>query len=308
METPTPPAVLVVDDEPSTRYLLRDWLEASGFEVQEAEDGVAALEMLGADPERFATLILDQMMPRKDGLTVLRELRADVRYRFLPVIMQTAIDDTAHIAACLQAGARYYLVKPIDPRVLVPVTLAAVNECQRLRAAQQAAVLGLTALDMLRSGEFSFRTLAQAHALAAFLSQTFPVPERTSLGLLELFINAVEHGNLELSFDDKTRMLESGEWDAEINRRQQSAPYRDRSVRVRFECRDEEFELEVRDEGNGFDWEEYLEINPDRILLPHGRGIAIAKAMSFDELTYLGKGNQVVARVRSGNCTPREAP
>ncbi len=213
--------------------------------------------------------------------------------------MQTTLDDLDHVAACLEAGARYYLVKPTDPRILLPVVKTAVNESRHQRAAGQSTALGLTALGMLQGAEFRFRTLTQAHVLAAYLALAFPVPERTSLGLMELFSNSVEHGNLELDFEDKTRLLGSGDWDAEIERRLDSAPYRERSVLVRFECREDGLQVAVSDEGKGFDWGQHLEINPNHILLPHGRGIVIAKAMSFDALTYHGKGNQVVARVQA---------
>lgn len=77
METDSKPTILVVDEDPSTRCLLRDWLEESDYTLIEAGDGVTALETLGAASELIDTLILDQQMPRKDGLTVLREMRAD---------------------------------------------------------------------------------------------------------------------------------------------------------------------------------------------------------------------------------------
>lgn len=77
METDSKPAILIVDNDPSTRYLLQDWLEESVYAVIEAQDGVAALEALGAASELIDTLIRDHQMPHKERLTVLREMRAD---------------------------------------------------------------------------------------------------------------------------------------------------------------------------------------------------------------------------------------
>jgi hypothetical protein len=56
--------------------------------------------------------------------------------------------------------------------------------------------------------------------------------------------------------------------------------------------------VHIIDEGNGFDWRKYLELSPDRITDPHGRGIATSRMMSFDSLEYLGVGNEVRCTVK----------
>ena len=115
--------VLIVDDDALLRRLMRVWLQARGLEVEEAEDGAAALARLGApDAPAPDVLVLDVMMPNVDGLEVLRRLRAGEAAspgRRLPVLMLTANRAEAEIAECRALGADEVLGKPLLPDALV---------------------------------------------------------------------------------------------------------------------------------------------------------------------------------------------
>jgi EAL domain-containing protein (putative c-di-GMP-specific phosphodiesterase class I)/ActR/RegA family two-component response regulator len=104
--------VLVVDDEPSVRLLLRDILEMEGYDVMEAPDGPAALEMLAG--HRPDCVLLDVMMPGMSGIEVLGLVRADEELTDLPVMMLTAASDDQTTWSGWSAGADYYLPKPFD--------------------------------------------------------------------------------------------------------------------------------------------------------------------------------------------------
>lgn len=105
--------VLVCDDDPSVRSLLEVTL---GFdhEVLLATNGQEALDLLAQD-DGIDLLLLDVMMPVKDGLTTLGELRSDPALAALPVIMLTAKAQDADAAAGRAAGADEYVTKPFDP-------------------------------------------------------------------------------------------------------------------------------------------------------------------------------------------------
>lgn len=110
----TPPRLLVVDDEPSIREPLAEYLTANGFAVDVAESAAAAREVLGA--KSIDLVVLDVMMPGEDGFDFVRTLRSKVS---LPVIFVTArTDDTDRIVG-LELGADDYLVKPFNPRELL---------------------------------------------------------------------------------------------------------------------------------------------------------------------------------------------
>lgn len=107
--------ILVVDDESRMRKLVRDFLTKSGFEVLEAADGIEAINIFDANQD-IALVILDVMMPGKDGLQVCREIRQTSQ---IPVIMLTAKSDEQTELKGFDLGADEYISKPFSPRILV---------------------------------------------------------------------------------------------------------------------------------------------------------------------------------------------
>ncbi|WP_219471239.1 response regulator transcription factor [Nonomuraea rhizosphaerae] len=102
--------LLVVDDEPALREALQSSLEFEGYKVVTANDGQAALDEL--ERETYDAVLLDVMMPRLDGLTACRRLRASGNH--IPVLMLTARDAVGDRVSGLDAGADDYLVKPFE--------------------------------------------------------------------------------------------------------------------------------------------------------------------------------------------------
>lgn len=109
--------ILIVDDEPRIRDLIREHLQFAGFTCEEAGDGTAALSLLGTNGNGIDLVILDIMMPFMDGMTCLREMRT--RKIMTPVIMLTARSEEYDKLAGLGGGADDYVVKPFSPRELV---------------------------------------------------------------------------------------------------------------------------------------------------------------------------------------------
>ena len=107
--------ILVVDDESRMRKLVRDFLTKQGFEVLEAGDGEAALDIFYADKD-IALLILDVMMPKMDGWQVCREIRSHSK---VPIIMLTAIGDERDELLGFELGVDEYISKPFSPKILV---------------------------------------------------------------------------------------------------------------------------------------------------------------------------------------------
>jgi class 3 adenylate cyclase len=115
--TRSPGFVLVVDDEEQNRTLLRDPLEACGYEVEEAENGVQALEKIAArSPD---VILLDLMMPKMNGFEMCRHLRKDAKTAHLPILMITALSERGDRLLGIHAGANDFLNKPIDLQDMV---------------------------------------------------------------------------------------------------------------------------------------------------------------------------------------------
>jgi len=123
-----------------------------------------------------------------------------------------------------------------------------------------------------------------------------PDPTRTAPGIWELLSNAIEHGNLCISFDEKSKLLRDGTFQDEVERRLKLDPYRSRRVQVEFERRPTLIRIVITDGRDGFDVVQALkrEFSLD---LPNGRGISIASQFCFDTMHYRGKGNTVEATV-----------
>jgi DNA-binding response OmpR family regulator len=121
-------SVLVVDDEPMARTLLRLMLVRAGFEVSEAEDGYDALEKIAEELPDL--VILDVMMPGMDGFSVCRAVRESDRTARLPVIMLSAKTDLESVNRGLRAGANKYLTKPISPDELTRQVRSVLGEAE----------------------------------------------------------------------------------------------------------------------------------------------------------------------------------
>ena len=109
--------VLVVDDEEVIRRFLRIYLTKWGYEVKEAVDGVEVLEQLGC--EGFDLLILDVLMPNKDGWQVLKEVKSNPKTKDIPVIVLTAKNEDSDMFKGYELGASYYLTKPFTKTQLL---------------------------------------------------------------------------------------------------------------------------------------------------------------------------------------------
>ncbi len=107
--------ILVVDDEPRMRKLVRDFLEKEGYVVLEAGDGMEAMQLFYEDKD-IALIILDIMMPKMDGWQVLREIRQTSK---VPVIMLTARSDERDELQGFELGVDEYISKPFSPKILV---------------------------------------------------------------------------------------------------------------------------------------------------------------------------------------------
>jgi len=110
-------SILVIDDSKTIRNLLSYILRSRGYEVERAPDGLVALEMIFTGS--FDLVITDINMPRMDGLKLIRSIREEQSYRFLPIIVLTTESKEEDRRLGIKAGANIYLVKPSDPETLV---------------------------------------------------------------------------------------------------------------------------------------------------------------------------------------------
>ncbi|AAQ58150.1 ATP-binding response regulator [Chromobacterium violaceum] len=289
--------LLLVDDEPFNLELMAELLQDAGYETRQAENGEIAWDILSQEGEQYSTVLLDKMMPGMSGFDVLKKIKAEPRLEFLPVIMQTAMGAAASVQEGLAAGAFYYLTKPFSRDMLLAIVGAAVGHWDRYARFRELANLHVDALKHLRAATFRCRNHREAQAITALLAKTCRQPERVATGLFELLVNAIEHGNLEISYEQKSQLIANGRWEQELESRLQAPEYLDREVTVEFSHQGTQLQFAIEDMGPGFDWAYYQDAEPSSLMNSHGRGILIARKLSFDDLRYQGKGNRVVALV-----------
>ncbi|MBL8338632.1 MAG: response regulator [Rhodoferax sp.] len=112
-----PATILIADDEPNILISLEYLLQREGFTVRVARDGQEALDAIRADPPDL--VLLDVMMPRKTGLEVCQEVRAEARLQGVRILMLTAKGRDTDVAKGLALGANAYVTKPFSTRDLV---------------------------------------------------------------------------------------------------------------------------------------------------------------------------------------------
>lgn len=121
-ETPPPRTVLVVEDDPSLLRLHRQSLSRAGYRVLTATNGLEALSL--ARKERPDLVLLDVQLPTLSGFEVARLLKFDAKYRAIPIVMLTALGETADEKTGYETGADRYLVKPVPYAQLLEVIRA----------------------------------------------------------------------------------------------------------------------------------------------------------------------------------------
>ena len=108
--------ILVVDDESRMRKLLKDFLSVKGYQILEAEDGEKAVEIFEENRNKIKLILLDVMMPKLDGWSVLRKIRQESN---VPVIMLTARGEEQDELFGFELGVDEYISKPFSPKILV---------------------------------------------------------------------------------------------------------------------------------------------------------------------------------------------
>jgi CheY-like chemotaxis protein len=293
------PAVLAVDDDAVNRHIIGEILRRDQMDVSFADSAEQAIRLLDSPQSHYDIVVLDRMMSGIDGIEVLKRMKSAPRLADTPVVMQTAAGAPDQVSEGLSAGAHYYLTKPYAPDALRTIVRAALSDARSRNELQIRAESTVGALALLQGGWFECRTLEEAQGLAGLLAQLGAEPRVAVVGLWELLANAIEHGNLGIDCSQKSELIRQERWLTEIRHRLQLPEFRDKKVRVEVERRGDEIEFCVRDQGPGFDYAQYLELDPNRAFEPNGRGIALARLMSFRTLGYEAAGTIARATLKA---------
>ena len=276
------PRVLVVDDEAALRSLLRRALEREGFEVAEAADAAEAVR--GFRTFAPAVAVLDIMLPDRDGISLLAELRE--LDPGAAIIIATGRGDEE---SSLRGGASSFFRKPF----LLPEL---VQEVRQLAAWRSRA--GTTAAAPAAGAQRLSLGTGDAHDPSFIGALTLPLERLLGeaellgvrIGIGEMVTNAVEHGNLGISAGEKEDALAGGRFADVLASRLAMPSNAGKRVWIESRLADGEFRVTVRDEGAGFDWRALAVAEPGATLA--GRGVLLAR-VHFDEVRWNERGNEV---------------
>jgi len=234
------------------------------------------------------------MMPEMDGMEFLKKIQSNQHLQNIPVIMQTAAAEKEQIVEGIEAGVYYYLTKPYSKDVLNALIKSALSNYQNKQLSDKVSSESYKVLSLLKNGYFEISTIEDAQNLALSLSTVFPDPEKVVFGLSEMLTNAIEHGNLGIGFKRKEELVLNNEWEKTVNDLQKLPENKNKVVRVDYVRNKDNICIVIEDEGDGFDWKEYTQIGPDSFTDKfNGRGIALSRMFSFDDISYVGRGNKV---------------
>lgn len=294
-------AILLIDDDPVNLQVLEEYLKLgknSDHAILKCNNGKEGLGLLHEHYGNIDVILLDRMMPIMSGVGFLQEFNKVEEYRKIPVIMQTASDQSAHIQEGFQLGVYHYLIKPLSPSLFNSIVYAAIELYTTQRKLQNDLNISQRLFQYVDHAAFQIKTLEDVKIMSVSLATLFPDPHKVVTGISEILINAIEHGNLGISYDEKTRLNLQMKWEEEIQNRLNHPDYAKKVVKITFEKSTEALFLTIKDEGAGFNFKKYLNFDPRRSTDNHGRGIAFANSLSFDSLEYRGEGNEVVCSIK----------
>ncbi|MES0490202.1 MAG: response regulator [Leptospirales bacterium] len=290
--------ILVVDDDPNSIEIIEEFLSEEPYQITSLNNGKDAIALLQKHPKKFYCVILDRVMPELDGIEVVKKIKRVELLKEIPVIMQTGKDADHEVLEGYEAGAHYYMIKPINRNLLKGITKAALKDCLIHRELRGKAEKTEEIFTNLEHGKYYFKTLDDVNTLSVLVARVTPNPGLAAIGLYELMINAVEHGNLAITYEEKTSLETNQQLLDEINRKMSLPEFQEKNASIEIKQSKKNIEFIITDEGNGFDWENLKDFQAHHAFENHGRGISMAAAISFDSIKYKGKGNEVSAIIK----------
>lgn len=291
--------ILYVEDDEQTRWICVSILTSLGHEVTQADNANAAWLLLETEKVDFDCLILDKNMPNGSGLELIRAIRGSVWHTELPAIMLSAEGGNTSVMESIEGGVNLYLTKPATKAQLGAALEKIQSDVKKRKALTYRYEQLVEGIFNLNSGLFKFQTPSQAKSVALLLSQIAPQPDRVFLGLFEIFINSIEHGNLQIEPDRKNQAIQEGRYREELELLARQYPYNSRWVQV--ECiSDCEFcTLRVSDEGSGFNWRTQVGQCSAPSILGEMHGLHRAMNAGFHQLDYEEDGRVAVISFRT---------
>ena len=283
--------ILIADDQELMRTVLVRFIQRAGYDVIAAQNGEEAVELYKL--EHPALVISDIKMPKMNGLTLLKEIkRIDPRAL---IILITGFGSEAILLEALRGGAINFFKKPFKVEEVIEVVHHAVRYRDTVQYTEFAGSGLYSEEKRFVISPAAVNVIALLNQICLNFNQVFSEPEIINLkiGLEEMINNAIEHGCLGITYEEKNEAIASGTFSGLIARKRESV--NDRFVHITSSLATDGAVITIRDDGEGFDWRNLPRPTKESILQFNGRGIFLTKIF-FDSVEYNDAGNQVTIR------------
>ena len=292
-----PAHILLIDDDPAVLDMVHSALSHYGMEVHAYPDAVQALELIqNPSAPEFDLVITDINMEGLDGFDVIHRVKA-LQPR-LPVVLMTGQSSVDYAIRAMRMGASNLFMKPIAIRDLVQSVFHLVDLHRDFRSADN----GLRGLVnerrhfLFRSDELDVPSLVR-HLTDRLVPMGFASMSNLdviAMALHEALVNSLEHGNLELESTLKDDLFAREDPYSKLRAERMADPaFAGRLVEIRLAMDTERFELEINDEGKGFDASQMSPLPKGSDMGSHcGRGLPLI-FLVMDEVHFNEKGNQI---------------
>lgn len=280
--------ILIIDDNNDLLEYLKDFFMIYNYEVILAETGNEGVEKFR---EYLPDIVISDMrLPDKNGNIVVKEIKAISKD--VPIIIITGFSDKQLILSAMRNGALDLLKKPFKPKDLRYLINKIDTLFRKIKVKLSSSFVEWEKRELRISNDiyiispvvnFIFSNIDYISEDVSFMKN----------GLQELLINAVEHGNLNISYEEKQELLEKGDYNRSLREKAELEEYKDKYVTIKLFSTPDYLKIIIEDMGNGFDLSSIPDPeNPENFLKESGKGILMA-LHAYDELEYNDVGNCV---------------
>lgn len=287
--------IMIADADRVTVTMLECRLERQGHEILTASNAREVQTLLRLRGPEIDAMVIDDELQGMDPLLLAPRIKQDRSVKRMALIMICRHATPARMKAAAEAGFSHCVDKANLQDMFEPLLDSALADAMARKTIAVDMERQHRAFALLDTSRFYLRTLADAESLSFLMAQAFPEPARAARGLRELLINAVEHGLYGIGYKDKTALLRKGAWREEVDRRAGLQMNAGKAAEAILQRKNDAVFVQITDPGQGFNWSNYLAIDPTRAADGHGRGIAQAYVQAFDDMRYNASGNQVTA-------------
>ncbi|OHD49230.1 MAG: hypothetical protein A2096_14510 [Spirochaetes bacterium GWF1_41_5] len=288
--------IMIIDDNKEVCNLTSDVLISYGFNTgvyYNAESAIAELEKYF---DKYSVIVCDWVMAGIDGLSFARKIKKHNEWAYIPFVLMSGHNFSSdEIRAAIDAGIFFFLKKPCSSTFLYFIVKSAENEYIKFRSINKKISEYLNILPLFRNFTVYLKTFSEGANLSNWLAHLCGNCQHGAIALYELICNAIEHGNLGISYQEKTVLLAQDRYSGEIDRRSALAENSEKFVKITFNREDNDIEIVIEDQGTGFDYKKYLEPDPKSLYDMHGLGITIVR--QYFNIEYSDPGNKVTVKL-----------